>query len=764
MSHKVQPIASVPSAARLYATAEREDDHTSDDSDADPPRHAPNTSKSIDGHHEQKNQHAHQHSASHDDAPNGASSAPSGDEPSPAQRHAFSLGDITAAARIVHEEDNMAKRPWYIIDPRNSFMSYWDALGALALIFTLIVTPFEVGFIPPAQCFNWLFVINRLVDLIFFADLIIQFFLMYRITKTKGLKEAFDYEYRIDKIAKHYIKSGWFFMDLGSLAPSAFDIYPLTQSVCWLTPSAEQLGTIADSSVSSLSGLRVVRTFRLVKLIRLVRSSRVLKRWETRISWPYSTITLLQLLLVVVGLTHILACLFGLSATLGPVESESKLGTWMATKGFCEYRFSQTAAPCAAADGTFYPCGELEELDSAAADAGVMCPAAVALLNQTAAVPGACVICEGMWMLYLASVYWTLGCILGFAAEPPMGRFAPTFRSLDEATLNVGELLVFILAVCLGAMLWAYVTAIFVDVIANSNPDATNFRNQLDDLNRFCAFNRLPPRSGQALREYHYESWQKQLAESRQRVADQLSPKLQADVAWEVNRKWLEGIPFLRRAEKTMLVRIALSLRPYVYAPRERPPPRRLYVIFKGAATFKGKTLTDGDFWGEQDVLLRSQRVRRPTAFTITYLHVYFIGPDTIEEISKDFPESYRMMRTWVIFQAIKEYLLDYLHEQRAKFHGNLVDRMKRAIEEEEAEETAKKRSPSIVSVAAVAEQAKAAPAQADAVAAPVAASSGEQLLQLFGELKAQQGTLERQLGEMNRKIELLLAGGGSLQ
>jgi len=47
------------------------------------------------------------------------------------------------------------------------------------------------------------------------------------------------------------------------------------------------------------------------------------------------------------------------------------------------------------------------------------------------------------------------------------------------------------LLVCVGALLWAYVTACFVDMIVNSNPEIIHFRNAMDDLNRsaieFCS-------------------------------------------------------------------------------------------------------------------------------------------------------------------------------------------------------------------------------------------------------------------------------------
>ena len=38
-------------------------------------------------------------------------------------------------------------RPFYIINPKHWYMSRWDVVMIVALIFTALVTPFEVAFI-----------------------------------------------------------------------------------------------------------------------------------------------------------------------------------------------------------------------------------------------------------------------------------------------------------------------------------------------------------------------------------------------------------------------------------------------------------------------------------------------------------------------------------------------------------------------------------------------------------------------------------------
>jgi len=53
-----------------------------------------------------------------------------------------------------------------------------------------------------------------------------------------------------------------------------------------------------------------------------------------------------------------------------------------------------------------------------------------------------------------------------------------------------------------GALLWGYVTATWVGVITNMNPELRWFRETLDSLNAFMAMHSLPKEMRIRLREY----------------------------------------------------------------------------------------------------------------------------------------------------------------------------------------------------------------------------------------------------------------------
>ena len=71
-----------------------------------------------------------------------------------------------------------------IIDPRSSVLiGPWDMVTAFALIFTTFITPYEVALMAEAADMA-LYWTNRLVDLIFLTDLLLQFVLAYQVGRS----------------------------------------------------------------------------------------------------------------------------------------------------------------------------------------------------------------------------------------------------------------------------------------------------------------------------------------------------------------------------------------------------------------------------------------------------------------------------------------------------------------------------------------------------------------------------------------------------
>ena len=206
--------------------------------------------------------------------------------------------------------------PWCLIDPRPgrpaaARLAVWDSFAMFALIFTALVSPFEVSFLDGGEQ-DGLWWLNRLVDLIFITDTCLQFFLMYQDEHGVWVND-------FGKVVRHYLAT-WFTIDLVSTLVAGLDIVlPLLQ------------GDDSDGS-SRLELLRMFRILRLIKLARLLRASKVLQRWQTKLKLDYATLTVTRCITLTCIVMHWSACLWALQVAFASYPLSH---TWMGDDGYC---------------------------------------------------------------------------------------------------------------------------------------------------------------------------------------------------------------------------------------------------------------------------------------------------------------------------------------------------------------------------------------------------------------------------------------------
>ena len=205
-----------------------------------------------------------------------------------------------------------------------------------ALIFTAVVTFVEVAFVKPNCYVDALFVVNRCIDTIFIVDMFLQFFLMYP-QQPKSVQDTVRWVHDQDRIAMNYLKS-WFPVDLVSILVSVFDIIPLFN--CEQTGTSDAPSSSESQGASQLKVLRIIRILRLIKLVRLVRSSRIMKRFESRMAINYGHLALVKCLVGLLIASHWYACIWGLIATF---ESDNFDNTWYTVFGYCYYKPPDTS-------------------------------------------------------------------------------------------------------------------------------------------------------------------------------------------------------------------------------------------------------------------------------------------------------------------------------------------------------------------------------------------------------------------------------------
>jgi len=193
-----------------------------------------------------------------------------------------------------------------VIDPTTSrFLQCWDIIIAVLLAFTALAAPFETAFLKPRM--DALFVVDRIVDALFFVDMLLQFFIAYpdpaRLTHLVRTPR---------RIVRHYLQ-GWFWVDFLS-----FSILPI--DVCRVLRNHGG----SRVRVPSTQSFEVLRFLRLVRLLRLARFSSLLKRWNTSWGHSYSTQSLVKFFVMVAVCCHWMACLWGGLAIYGEGD-----GTWL---------------------------------------------------------------------------------------------------------------------------------------------------------------------------------------------------------------------------------------------------------------------------------------------------------------------------------------------------------------------------------------------------------------------------------------------------
>ena len=208
-------------------------------------------------------------------------------------RKSYDMDKVRLQVQGSMEHHKKKRKPRLLLDPRSSrFLNRWDLVTTLALVYTALVTPFEISFL--VENIVWLFVVNRIVDFIFCVDIFVNFITM---TPPSSNKAGTDLTWTADRrhIAINYIK-GWFTIDVVSIAVGIGDVLTVVMNV--------EDDVASTDLASTLTLLKILRVLRLMKMVRLLRASRMWKRWETRNAVNYHVIALIWCIVGIILSSH----------------------------------------------------------------------------------------------------------------------------------------------------------------------------------------------------------------------------------------------------------------------------------------------------------------------------------------------------------------------------------------------------------------------------------------------------------------------------
>lgn len=507
--------------------------------------------------------------------------------------------------------------PWVrrcVIDPRTSaWIGWWDGIMSLALVFTGIVTPVEVGFmaVPDHRWIDPLFLINRFVDIVFLCDLGLQFVLMYpQPTGDSAGGGTAPWVDDVRLIARHYAFSAWFLLDFFSISVSAFDIF---------APE--------DSGASRFKALRALRVLRMLKLLRLARGSRIFKRWEMRLSINYAVLSIITICFMLAFVCHLFACVWGLQASFDP------LGTWLGETGYC-VAWDPEAEACPPG----YRCDVEERWQ-----------------------------CVGAGRQYLYALYWSIATVTSIGYGDVV---ATPLHIPEQATAVVmmlfGSLLFAYLvgSFCgLAANLSPEVVKFRQDLTdlnkflaANHIPSTLRYQlreylHQTVYLRRNATGNRL-------------------LSEMAPKLRNEVALTINEKSLLKIDLLSLA-------CEPGVILELAFALALGIYPPGESCPIGYIYIVSRGAALFAARPYLPGSSWGEADALLTSEALRFPIPATaLNYLFTYSIDGVTLRRTMSQakYPQAAARLRRkqvqWIVRRGIVRAAQAIVEQRGATFRG----------------------------------------------------------------------------------------------
>mmetsp|Transcript_15977 Transcript_15977/g.20456 ORF Transcript_15977/g.20456 Transcript_15977/m.20456 type:complete len:626 (-) Transcript_15977:304-2181(-) len=511
--------------------------------------------------------------------------------------------DISFASNYLRKDEKgeEKKKRDCLFDPHGRIMKVWEVVVVVVMVFTTFVTPFEVAFILVSPV--GLLATNIVVDTIFIIDIAFSFFLPYYDRNT-GLLVT---NHR--KIAYNYL-TGWFILDFIPVIP--FDLIGLL-----LVEANEE----SASQVEALKSLRVLRVLKLLKILRLLRVRKIWARWHQNIPFRYTTVTLLQFLIMILVFSHWLACIFKIipelerTSELDLTEEEIEDGVrpvnWI-TKYF---EWSLGLEP--------------HEYD--------------------------------MWSVYIASFYWAVMTLT-------------TVGYGDVNTATDGERIALSIFMLTGAILYAYIVAAVCGIFTNLNASKSEFYQQMDELNEYVKREGIPADLSRRLRNYFIYADSKRQSEQFKSLIQKMSPSLQEEVSSFHNRVWVEQVPFVKLAPKSehdeFIISLSVMVQIEVFPPLEvlvRPNAiiDRLYIIARGIVLLHitDKIPEDPAEEDEQSVLTGNIYYRNSLPDTLKMRNGSCFGHEIIYDQVRG--QYYATTLTYCETQTLKkEDLLTILHQR----------------------------------------------------------------------------------------------------
>lgn len=238
-------------------------------------------------------------------------------------------------------------------------------------------------------------------------------------------------------------------------------------------------------------------------------------------------------------------------------------------------------------------------------------------------------------LLYLRSFYWAVTTIatIGYGDVTPVTPMQTIFTISVEV---------------IGAGLYGYVIAIFASLIANLDSAQKKFSEQMDEINTFMRFRKIPLDLQKQIRSYYDYLWESRRGYSEAHVLADLPDSLKLKVSIFTNKAMLEKVPIFEGAGDALVEELLMHLKPAIFTPgdyvfRTGDVGDSMYFISTGhveVVSSDGKTvyatLSPGGYFGETALLMNQPR--NACVRAVDYVDLYTLNRTTLGKILEKFP------------------------------------------------------------------------------------------------------------------------------